>query len=241
MDYKDNKIFDEVYKEYFGEKSEEISQIFDKPNKSNGIIKNEKLCAEGNISTVNQFGDILRKLLNVIWGTDWGTLEPDSSGGLDHNKVEEPRITYSTNLREVGENKSPKPTLTDVNKDEIEGLPTGEAFKMYRQTFDCIVEFNIRSTTSKGCSELAEKFEDAMILHAGFLKKKGVSEIFFLKEVPARYSNFFIESIPTKCLYFYVRLEKVRVVSISTLKQIEAQLDLIGENSDEQGMVISIQ
>lgn len=238
MDY--NSILESAYGDYFGEKAPEISHVISKPSESVGIIKNEKLCAEGNISTVNKFGDTLRKLLNVIWGTDWGVIAPESASNEDKSKVTLPSISYSTNLREVSEGRSPKPTLEDVKQGEISGLPTGEAYKVYRQTFDTIVEFNIRAQTSKDVSELAERFEDAMILHAGFLKKMGVSEIFFLKEVPSRYSNFFVDYIPTKTLFFYVRLEKVRVVSVSTLKEIEVKLDEIRENSDDYGMEMFI-
>ena len=238
MDY--NDIFESAYGDYFGEKTPEICNVISKQEETIGIIKNEKLCAEGNISTVDKFGETLRKLFNVIWGTGWGEIFPDSSTNEDKNNILLPRISYSTNLREVSEGRSPKPTLEDVRLGELSGTRTGEAYKVYRQTFDTIVEFNIRAHTSKEVSELAEKFEDAMVLHAGFLKKSGISEIFFLKEVPARYSNFFVETIPTKTLYFFVRLEKVRIVSVSTLNEIEMQLNAIGENSDDNGMEISI-
>lgn len=239
MDY--NNVYEEAYNNYFGEKPEEISQVVSKRQEEVGIIKNEKLCAEGNISTVNKFGDTLRKLLNVIWGTDWGEIVPETASNEDKNTVKLPRITYSTNLREVSEGRSPKPTLEDVKPGTLAGYPTGEAYKIYRQNFDCIVEFNIRAETSKDVSELAEMFEDAMVLHAGFLKRMGISEIFFLKEVPPRYSNFFVESIPTKTLYFFVRLEKVRIVSTNTLRELEVLLDEIRENSDDNGMEFTIQ
>lgn len=231
-----NDALELAYEDYFGKKNVEISKEIDKPTKTLGSIKNEKLCADGNINSINRFGDELRMLLNTIWGSNWGDLSPESSGGVDHNNVAIPSIRYSTNLREVSEGRSPKPTLTDEIIDE----QTGEAVRVYRQTFDCIIEFNIRSSTSKGCSELAEKFEDAMIFHSGYLKKKGISEIFFLKEVPARYSTFFVENIPTKCYYYFVRVEKIKTVSLSTLKEIEAQLDLIGEHSDNSGIGFSI-
>lgn len=240
MDY-NNIIMENAYADYFGEKTPEISLPISKPDENVGIIKNEKLCADGNISTVNKFGDTLRKLLNTIWGTDWGELSPESASNVDKQTVTLPSIRYSTNLREVANGRSPKPTLEDVRNGEVSGLPTGESYKVYRQQFDCIVEFNVRAHTSKDVSELAERFEDAIVLHAGFLKRMGISEIFFLKEVPARYSNFFIENVPAKTLYFYVRLEKIRIVSVSTLKEIEAKLDLIRENSDDNGMEFTIQ
>lgn len=240
MDY--NNIFEEAYENYFGKKKDiEISNQIDKPLKQTGTIKEERLQACGSISTINEFGELLRKMLNSIWGSNWGDLSPDSSSGNDHDNVVIPSIRYSTNLREVSEGKSPKPTLMDIKSELINGINENEHYKIYRQSFDCIVEFNIRANTSKDCAELSERFEDAIILNTGYLKKKGVSEIFFLKEVPAKYSYYFVENIPTKCLYFFVRLEKSRVISISSLKEIEAKLKLIGENSDDDGMEMSIQ
>lgn len=240
MDY--NNVFEEAYENYFGKKKDiQILQQIDKQDKVAGIIKDERLQACGNISTVNQLGDLLKRMLNAIWGSNWGDFSPESSGGDDHNNVVTPSIRYSTNLREVSEGRSPKPTLMDVKDIEVVGVATGEHYKIYRQSFDCIVEFNVRAKTSRDCTELAEKFEDTIILNSGYLKKVGVSEIFFLKEVPARYSNYFVENIPAKCLYFFVRLEKVRTVSISSIKEIEAKLNVIGENFDDNGIKMSIQ
>lgn len=237
MDIFQNETLSNAYDNYFGEKKVEISHVIDKPKVTGGIIKSEKLCADGNIGTVNEFADLLRQMLNVIWGSNWGELKPDTSGGLDPNDVSLPSISYSTNLREVSEGESPKPKLSQLTTEKVSGILTGDAFKTYRQKFDCIIEFNIRSHTSSDCSSLAEDFEDAIILYSGFLKKRGVSEIYFLKEVPPGYSNYYSENIPSKCLYIYVRLEKVRNINVSALREIEAQLDLIGKPSDKDSIV----
>lgn len=237
MDNFQNQALTSAYNNYFGEKTVEISQVIDKSTVTTGIIKSEKLCADGNIGTVNEFADLLRQMLNVIWGSDWGELNPDTSSGLNPNDVKLPSISYSTNLREVSEGESPKPRLSDVTNDKVGTFPTGDVSKVYRQKFDCIVEFNIRATTSSDCVSLAEKFEDTLILYSGFLKRRGVSEIYFLKEVPPKYSNYFSENIPSTCLYVYVRLEKVRLIKVSTLREIESRLDLIGKQSDNDSIV----
>lgn len=240
MDNFQNIVLKKAYDDYFGEKKEEISQVIDKSKVSGGIIKSERLCADGNIGTVNEFANVLKQMLNVIWGSDWGDLRPDTSNGLNPNEITLPSISYSTNLREVSDGESVKPRLSELTIEDVNGFPTGQAYKVYRQRFDCIVEFNIRTRTSSDCSELAEKFEDAIILHSGFLKKRGVSEIYFLKEVPPRYSNYFTENIPTKTLYMYVRLEKVKSVSVRTLEEINARLELIGKPSDQDSIAKTI-
>ena len=238
-----NEYLNQAYADYFGiEKNIKKNSIkLDKPPKAVGTIGKESLTANGNIPTVDSFCDELRKLLNVIWGSNWGELQPESAEGLGDGNIPMPSIRYSTNLREVTEGRNPKPTLTDIPAEVVNGVPTGHSYKVYRQQFDCIVEFNIRAENARDCSKLMEKFEDALILHAGYLKRAGLSEIFFLKEVPAKYSNFHIEGIPTKCIYVFVRLERVKSVDVSTLNKIEAKLRDVRENSNHDCMNLSMQ
>lgn len=237
-----NEYLNKAYNEYFGieKKIEKNLPKLDKPPKAVGTIGRESLMACGVIPTVDSFCDELRKMLNVIWGSNWGELQPESAEGLGEGNIPMPSIRYSTNLREVTAGRSPKPTLMDIVPEVVNGQQTGHAYKVYRQQFDCIVEFNIRAENARDCSELREKFEDVLVFHSGYLKQLGVSEIFFLKEVPAKYSNFHIEGIPTKCIYVFVRLEKVRKVDISTLERIEAKLRDVREHSNNDCMNISM-
>lgn len=231
-------IISSAYEEYFG-CSKVKSAVTDNIhlNKKPYTIKSEKLRSNGNISTLDEFGELLSKMLNVIWGYNWGELSPEESSNIDSNNIKMPSIRYSTNLREISENKSPKPTLIDITNEDDDNV-----YRTYSQLFDCIVEFNIRDTSSKSCNELANKFEDALIFHAGFLKKNGISEIYFLKEVPSQYSFSFIEKIPTKTLYYFVRLEKNKIESVNYLKKIESNLDLIiGKQSENDSIDFSIQ
>lgn len=239
----EHDFFENAYNNYFGiEKNTKKNSInLDKPTKAVGTIGKESLTANGNIPTIDSFCDELRKLLNVIWGSNWGELQPECSEGLGTGNIQMPSIRYSTNLREIADGKNPKPTLTDVNVENIEGLRTGHAYKSYRQQFDCIVEFNIRAENARDCAKLMEKFEDALIFHAGHLKQSGVSELFFLKEVPAKYSNFHIEGIPTKCVYVFVRLERVKIIDVSILNRVEAELRDVRENSNHDCMNVSMQ
>lgn len=182
------------------------------------------LTADGNIDELDKLGEELRQLFNILWGTNWGTISPDSCKGDDSENIILPQINYSMNLREVSKGTSPKPVLIDTIDEVVNGIKTGESVKVFRQSFDCIVEFNIFASTSKDCRELASRFEEAMMLYAGILKRIGVSELFFLKEVPAKYSLSYTDAVPMKCLYFFVRLERIKTIRTNQIKEITLKL-----------------
>lgn len=195
-----------------------------------------RMTAKGNISDIDAFGDVIRKLLNAAWGSKWGLIAPDTAKGEDPNIIKTPQINYGVNLREITPNSNPKATLMDTVNEVVDGKNTGDAFQVYRKFYDCIIEFNFWDTSSKGCRDLMNKFEDLMDVYSGFLKNQGVSEIFFLKEVPPSYSLNYVEGTPMKCIYFFVRLERIKTVRLSTIKEIEYRLSnnlKSEENSDD--------
>ena len=247
-----NDVFQDAYNDYFGYSNDNnnlpvnesniykdgivtgINENFKKNDddigkteKLDSNIINERLTAQGHITNVHDACDEIRQLLNVILGQDWGDFAPEKSGRIDVNDIPLPSIRYSTNLREVSPNFSPKPFLLESKKEVINGVPTGDSFDIYKQNFDCIVEFNIRDKTTRSCADIATKFEDILSMHTGLLKKMGVSELFFLKEVPAKYSTYYTEEIPTITLYYYLRLERTYMIKHSVLKDLELQMQII--------------
>lgn len=195
-----------------------------------GSINNRRLKADGFVNTVDEACDVIRRLLNVVLGQDWGEFVHGSSDSIDLKDIKLPSIRYSTNLREVSENHSPKPKKLETQKELNNGVPSGDGFDIYKQHYDTIVEFNIRDKDSKSCSDIAEKFEEVMSLYSSVLKKEGISEVFFLKEVPAKYSTTFTEHIPTVTLYYYIKLERTYVVKHSSLAQIEIEMRNVKNN-----------
>ena len=55
------------------------------------------LMADGNIDSVEQLCDILKKLLNAAWGSNWGEISPDLKTGEDSSKIVVPQITVDIN------------------------------------------------------------------------------------------------------------------------------------------------
>jgi hypothetical protein len=233
----DTNIIDQAFNNYFGIKDATIQhnqQVINEqiPEHSSRT----RMAAYGNVDNIDQLGEILRKLLNAAWGSNWGIIVPDTYKGEDAEQIFMPQINYSMNLREVSDGTSPKPQLMDTINEVVNGKNTGDAFQVYRQTFDCIVEFDFFDNTSLGCRSLMSKFESLLATYTGYLKQEGVKDIYFLKEVPANYSLNYIEGVPMKCLYFFVRLERNKSVRVSTMRQIEQRLTAMsatGESTEQ--------
>ncbi|AGF59583.1 hypothetical protein B0P06_006035 [Clostridium saccharoperbutylacetonicum] len=221
-----DEIFNDVIDKYFDSKSKIGVTKGDKQTVINEQIPEDltstRLSAEGNIKTIDEFGQLLSNMLNTAWGNDWGKITSD----IDKLNITMPLIIYSTNLREITTGSNIKPKQTETIKEVVDGKATGDAFIVYRQSFDCIVEFNFCCDKAKDSRDLMNRFEETMLTFTGYLKKNGVREIYFIKEVPAQNSLNYMSSIPMTCLHYFLRLERNNTVRVSTIKRIEDKIYL---------------
>lgn len=201
-------------------------------------LDNIRLMADNNIDGIDQLCDILKKLLNAAWGSDWGEISPDLKKGEDSSKIVVPQITVDTNSRDIAEKMPLKPVLINTIKEKVNGNYTGDSLLIYRQWFDCVVEFDFYGRTSKETRELLYKFESLLSIYTGYLKRQGVSEIIFLKEVSARNSLNFTEQTPMKCLMYWVRLERITPIRQSLINKINADIGVKEINDETVKMVI---
>ena len=181
---------------------------------------------DGNISNVEDLANILKELCNAAWGTDWGELSPDIKTGENSSDIKLPQILVDINTRDISEGLGNlKPVLMDIQKEvDGKGNETGDAFLMYRQWFDANIEFCFFAHNSKECRELCQKFEQLIMVYTGYLKRKGLSEIFFLREISPKSSLNYSENIPMRCILYYVRFESVIPVRINTINKINAEI-----------------
>lgn len=237
--------FEKAFSNYFGKestddrvnmiaKSTDTSYTYSNEKVSNSrdigdnkfVTGSYQLTADDNIDTISQLAEILKQLLNAAWGTEWGEISPDLKKGEDSAKVKLPQITLDINNREVAEKMPLKPVLMQTVKEEVNGQLTGDSILIYRQWFDCVVEFDFYARTSKEVRELLAKFESLISIYTGYLKRKGVSELMFLKETSARTSLNFIEQAPMKCLMYYVRFERITPIRQSLINKINASVGI---------------
>ena len=182
--------------------------------------------ADNNIDDVEQLADILKKLCNAAWGSDWGELSPDLKKGESSSEIILPQITIDINTRDIAEKIGGlKPKLIDiVNELDANEEDTGDAFLVYRQWFDCNVEFNFYGRTNKEARQLQKKFENLITVYTGYLKRQGISEIFFERETSPKTSLNYDESTPMRSIYYYIRFESIIPIRQSLINSINTEI-----------------
>ena len=255
-----NFINEDVYNTYFGIKSEsgestapEKKQFVYADNKSAKVHTKESVfsadyqiqsfrhVADSNIDDLEQLAEILKRLCNAAWGNNWGELSPDLKKGENSSEIIVPQIVLDINTRDIAEGIGGlKPTLVDIIKETDEnGQETGDAFLIYRQWFDTNVEFNIYGRTNREARKLQKKFESLLNVYSGYLKRNGISEIFFEREVSPKSSLNYKESTPMRCIYYYIRFESITPIRQSLINSINLEIGANQLNADEVKTLIT--
>jgi hypothetical protein len=242
-----NYINEDIYNAYFGKKPEEKSTVLQPAQTEGRIYSDNKAArihteevssgkeydpytlrhvADDNIDDIEQLADILKRLCNAAWGEGWGELSPDLKKGEDSSDITLPQITLEINTKDITEGMGGlKPTLVDVVKELDEtGNETGDAFLVYRQWFDSIVEFNIYGRNAKDARQLQKRFENLLSVYAGYLKRQGISEILYEREVSPKFSLNYDESVPMRSIYYYIRFESITPIRQSLINSINAEI-----------------
>lgn len=224
-----NKAFENYFKTASGVpdlkseylKEEELEILDDTLDR----INTDRYHAEGSISDIDQVGELLRKLLNAAWGSDWGILSPELSLGESPDNTKLPAITYDIVSRETSSGMGRiKPTQIESYSEVVDGKPTGDVITIYSQMFDCIVEFDCWGKSSLEARNLLNRLEYVLSFYSGFLKEQGIQEIFFLKEIPARQSIHYSDDFYMKTIIYFIRLERKSFVRQSTFSEIEIKV-----------------
>ena len=255
-----NFIDEDMYNAYFGIKSKsgestapEKRQFVYADNKSARVHTNESVSdvdyqiqsfrhvADDNIDDLEQLAEILKRLCNAAWGNGWGELSPDLKKGENSSEIIVPQIVLDINTRDIAEGIGGlKPTLVDIIKETDEnGQETGDAFLIYRQWFDTNVEFNIYGRTNQEARQLQKKFENLLNVYTGYLKRNGISEMFFEREVSPKNSLNYNESTPMRCIYYYIRFESITPIRQSLINSINLEIGANQLDADKVKTLIS--
>ena len=255
-----NFINEDMYNAYFGIKPEsgestapEKRQFIYSDDKSARVHTNEFISdvdyqiqsfrhvADDNIDDLEQLAEILKRLCNAAWGNDWGELSPDLKKSENSSEIIVPQIVLDINIRDIAEGIGGlKPTLVDIIKETDEnGQETGDAFLIYRQWFDTNVEFNIYGRTNREARQLQKKFENLLNVYTGYLKRNGISEMFFEREVSPKNSLNYNESTPMRCIYYYIRFESITPIRQSLINSINLEICANQLDADKVKTLIS--
>ena len=255
-----NFIDENMYNAYFGIKSKlgestapEKRQFIYSDDKSARVHTNESVSdvdyqiqsfrhvADDNIDDLEQLAEILKRLCNAAWGNGWGELSPDLKKGENSSEIIVPQIVLDINTRDIAEGIGGlKPTLVDIIKETDEnGQETGDAFLIYRQWFDTNVEFNIYGRTNQEARQLQKKFENLLNVYTGYLKRNGISEMFFEREVSPKNSLNYNESTPMRCIYYYIRFESITPIRQSLINSINLEIGANQLDADKVKTLIS--
>ena len=255
-----NFINENMYNAYFGIKSKsgestapEKRQFIYSDDKSARVHTNESVSdvdyqiqsfrhvADDNIDDLEQLAEILKRLCNAAWGNGWGELSPDLKKGENSSEIIVPQIVLDINTRDIAEGIGGlKPTLVDIIKETDEnGQETGDAFLIYRQWFDTNVEFNIYGRTNREARQLQKKFENLLNVYTGYLKRNGISEMFFEREVSPKNSLNYNESTPMRCIYYYIRFESITPIRQSLINSINLEIGANQLDADKVKTLIS--
>ena len=258
----ENYITEHIYNQYFGKTAEEKPPVIQPSQPQSDIYVNAKSkhlhfqeastsreynqymlhhVADDNIDDIGQLAEIIKRLCNAAWGPDWGELSPDLKRGEDSASIVLPQITMEINTKDICEGLGGlKPVLVDIVKEVTEsGEETGDAFLVYRQWFDSVVEFNIYGRTNKEARELQKKFEKLLTVYAGYLKRQGISEILYEREVSPKFSLNYDESCPMRSIYYYIRFESISPIRQSLINNINAQIGVGPINTEKVKTLIS--
>lgn len=183
--------------------------------------------ADGNIDDIDQLADLLKQLANAAWGHGWGELSPDLKVGENPSDILLPQVLVEINSKEVAQDMAIKPTLFDtyIERDS-EGNPTGDAFLLYRQFFDANIEFTIYGHNSQEAREYKNKLQKLISTYTGYLKRKGVAELYYEKEAHPKVALNYKAGTAMQVMYYYARFESITVMRKSTLDRIDVELGI---------------
>lgn len=170
-----------------------------------------------------EFIVLIHELLVAVWGPEWG--ERFGPQAPPSHPVNNPYIKYRllrrTPTQDISGNSEPR------LRDEIQDAQDpGNSFAVYGQLFDCLIEFECIAPTPDQADELAERFEEFMLIYRPYLISRGVRKILFVEQDADRHDTSTKESSYGRPLVYLVRLDHVTAVPISILEAVSATVNL---------------
>jgi hypothetical protein len=189
-----------------------------------------------------EFTDIMHKLLISAWSKDWGTFCEAFPNGTDPENVKSPLITYQViskipatmgnSTREI----KPRYRDTILLPNVVDGGP--EAVNIYAQSFDYLMEFKIWEENNTKADLLAERFEDFMMIYAGYFLSEGVQQLIFIDMNSVDRPTMIRDRIVCRNFRYRVRIEKHVEIPTSVIKEVIARVSAEASLHDDQDQSI---
>lgn len=186
-----------------------------------GIYDSELLKADKNaslfdfIQMIDKIVTLTMRDLNVKFIPDEGKVIKINTNNVS---LDSPMITYKLVDRKAKGELKPRIRETISRKDEYGDTQFGE---IYGQKFTCHIQFNIHASSYILAESVMEKFEELMIIYAGYFKKNGVAELIFDKQFTDDNFEEARQTLSIRNLRYYVEIEKLTVIMRESIKAIE--------------------
>lgn len=143
--------------------------------------------------------------------------------------VNNPYISYKVVSRKPSNEYKP---IVREDTNECDEYNEQRGGSVYGQFFDCVVQFNIFANESIIADKVMDDFEELILNYTGYLKKEGVSEIYFKEQVTDSEYNNFRETLSVRNLRYYVKIEKLRVIFNRRIDDIGIYGDTVEKNKN---------
>lgn len=137
----------------------------------------------------------------------------------DEDVNQTPIITHKIELKEpglVGNNREIKPRLRYSGKTD-----NGKTYNVWGQWFDYEVRFDIWGSTGEEADKIVEQFEQLMLQYLGYFQKKGVSKVFFKRQINDEGTNQWRVDLMNRTLIYHVRLDETKVTLVDNIETID--------------------
>lgn len=174
------------------------------------------------------FTDYIYSLLQASWGEDWGVFTIEHPTHTDTTNKQFPQIVYELTSAEpgmYGKNQEIKPRLRENIIEKNEETNETSSYSIYAQTIDMEITFYIYADNNKRASIITRKFKEFLYESVGFLKQKGLVQIFFKNESYA--SDRSNETYAVRKLVYYIRTEETYRIDDTILQEVAIQADAI--------------
>lgn len=180
---------------------------------------------------LNEFINLVHRLLNAAWGEEWGTFCEAFPNGQDPQNVKLPAITYMVKRKRPGliSKDGTREIKPRHRKDYL--VPDGEdkvadLVSIYAQWLDHDIVFDVWAETNTELTPFAERFEEFMMTYAGYFKSKGVGEIIFDDMVNEYGARGWRDNLVSRRYSYYVRLERHVLVPTNVIKEIISRVEV---------------